>query len=109
MKGYDGVNMSTTPNPDYPNPKRLAGMMRSFDYVFNGQFDLTPRNVDPNVDLKALKVRCREQDERLEREALAQVSFWYRFPLLRALRRFRDSIKLRKYNREWLKNNIPTN
>jgi hypothetical protein len=104
--GY-ALGMSTTPSdPDYINEKALKGVVRSFDTVLNGQFDLAPRNVDTNVDLKVLKVQCREQDERLEREALAQVSFWYRFPLFKAICCFKDRLRLRKYNEEWIKNNI---
>lgn len=102
--------MSTTPNPDYPNPKRLAGLMRSFDQVVSANYlQDEPRKLDPNelnVDLKALKAQCREEDERLEREGLAQVSPWYTFPLFKAIRRYRDNIRLRNYNRDWIKINI---
>jgi len=34
-----------------------------------------------------------------------KLSFWQTFAPLMVIRRFWDAIRLRKYNREWLKNN----
>ena len=102
--------MSTRPSdPDHINTKALKGVVGAFDQVVSANYIHEPRKLDPKeltVDLKALKVQCREEDERLEQEALMQVSFWYAFPLFKAIRRFRDNVRLRKYNEEWIKNNI---
>ena len=48
-------------------------------------------------------VESREREQQLEEHQ--RQSFWQGFPLLNTIRRFRDDIRLRRYNREWLKNN----
>jgi hypothetical protein len=105
--------MSNTPSdPDYINTKALEGFMRAFDHAVEGQYNLgTPNIGTPNMDrdaLRKLMVEERERREILEQQAQAhQASFWYTFAPLKLLRRFRDTIRLRRYNREWSKNNPP--
>lgn len=117
--------MSNTPNPDYPNPKRLEGMMRSFDYAVRGRCGLgsaEPRNADPQaakpqkLDLEAIRTimalarACAPTREEKIEQRMPQAhrqSFWHTFSPLMAIRYIRDTIKLRKYNREWSKNNPP--
>lgn len=104
--GY-AFGMSDVPSdPEYINPKALEGVARSIDYALNGQYILQAHNVDPDA-LNKLIVEDRARREILEQQAQThQASFWYTFPLLKAIRRFRDNIRLRRYNHEWIKNNV---
>lgn len=93
-------------DPNYINAKALEGFMRTFDYALNGQYNLGTQNVDADA-LKKLMVEERERRERLEQQKQTlQASFWLTFPPLKAILPFRDNIRLRRYNREWIKNNI---
>jgi hypothetical protein len=100
----------TPSNPDYPNPKRLAGLMRAFDHVATGKEQIHAINeefgkVNATEEIEALKQigindeptityveRPKERPRNLNPIDMACY--------------FRDSIRLRKYNEEWIKKNI---
>ena len=97
--------MSTSPpEPDYINTKALEGLARAFDHAVRAKCDL---GVEPNIvrdeatKETVVKARAMVQDQRQ-----LQVSFWRAFSPLKAIIRLRDDIRLRRYNREWIKNNI---
>ena len=101
--------MSSKPSdPDYINTKALERFMRSFDYVLRAKYNhdhslgsIAPDNVGSKGTGKML-MKARAIVERHD----PRLSFWYTFPPTNAILRFRDDIRLRKYNREWIKNNI---
>jgi hypothetical protein len=101
--------MSDTPSDlDYINTKALERFMRTVDYALNGKYGFGktgPRNVD-SQGVRQLMVMVRARMERREQQRL---NFWYTFPPLNAIRRLRDSIRLRRYNREWIRKNIQNN
>lgn len=105
--------MSATPD-DSPliNTKALETFMRAFDHAFKGKYGLgsvEPQTAEASM-LRELemqvvkKVMGREQKVPAKLRP-ARLRFWYKFALLRNIFRFRDDIRLRKYNSEWLKNN----
>lgn len=98
-------DMSTTPSdPDYINTKAFERFMRAFDSAITGKYGL---DVPEQPSTKTLMVELRERVETLEQQRQArQSSFWYTFPPLRNIIHLRDNIRLRRYNREWIKNNI---
>ena len=110
-------DMSATPNdPPRINTKALETFMRAFDHAFQGKYGLgsvEPQTADAQAEseLRELEqqvvktVMARERAVPVEQRQ-ARLRFWYRFPLLKNIGRLRDSIRLRKYNREWLKNNV---
>lgn len=94
--------MSNTPSdPDYINTKALEGFVRAFDRVMTAKLGLdAPEMPRPEEFLRAARERLKQQ------EHARRLSIWHTFPPLRAIIRFRDNIRLRRYNREWIKNNI---
>lgn len=97
--------MSTTPSdPDYPNPKRLAGMMRAFDHVVMGK-------QQAHVSVEQLAKAAQQQQEVMSNPSLMfrpqQSKARRGLNLFSLFRHIRDGIRLRKYNREWSKNNPP--
>ena len=103
--------MSNTPsNPDYPNPKRLAGMMRAFDNAVTGKEQAHVMNeefgkISAVEEIEALKqIGINDPPkityvERLKEPRRSLNSF-------ERARYIRDDIRLRKYNEEWIKSNI---
>jgi len=116
--------MGDTPSDaDFINTKALEGFARHFDYAINGRYGLgsvEPRTVDPEVAksrklhqeairkvmelARACAPRTREQELEQNKRPRGP-SFRYSFPFFNTVRRFRDDIRLRRYNREWIKNN----
>ena len=112
--------MSNTPSdPNHINTKALEGFARAFDRVITGKYKLQiaePQNVEPQAS------RMREFEQEVLKAVMGPVQavpaipiklrptrlrLWYTFALLRNIVvHFRDGIRLRKYNREWIKNNI---
>src|SRR5437764_7214249 len=100
------TSMSTTPSdPDFINTKALEGFMHAFDCAINGKYGLG--NSDPDGGDPSTASLVKYQCERLRRQEKGhRVSFWHTFPPIKAIRRIRDNIRLRRYNAEWIKNNI---
>lgn len=103
--------VSNTPSdPDYPNPKRLAGLIRAFDHVVTGKQQAHVINEELG------KVDAREQIETLKQIGINDepTIVYVQRPkesrrglnLFSLFRYIRDGIRLRKYNDEWIKNNI---
>jgi hypothetical protein len=80
--------------------------MRAFDHALKGKYDLSDGAMEslpphqnaapkPKVDVVATQYRGE-----------APLSLWHTLPVLRTIVRFRDDVRLRRYNREWIKNNI---
>jgi len=131
--GY-AFDMSTTPNPDYINEKALERLMHAFDKVLTGKTGTISCEKVPDWEygdplLRAADHALRRTSHDVEREGgephniapkvtmgcvpagtwpqpqIHRPSFWHTFPPLRVIRYIRDTIRLRKYNVEWLKNN----
>jgi hypothetical protein len=101
--GY-ASDMSNTPSdPNIVNPVALEGFARAFDCVLRGKYDLSGGAMTP-VPL-AQTVR-NPRPTMVDHRQGPQPSFWHTFPFLRTIICFRDNIRLRRYNREWIKNNI---
>ena len=107
--------MSDTPpsDPNYINPKRLAALMRAFDFAVTGrqQADVMGeefRRVNLAEQIEALK-QIGINDEPTIVYVPRQKDPRRRLSPLSMFRYIRDSIRLRRYNREWIKNNIPSN
>jgi hypothetical protein len=88
------------------NTRALESFMRGVDHALKGKYGLGsagPHNLGPSVITK-LMVEC---DNTLTGKChkTHPVSLWYRFTPLNAICRLRDNIRLRRYNREWIKNN----
>jgi hypothetical protein len=95
---------------DYPNPDRLAGLMRAFDIAVTGK-------AQTHLLRQQLAKTAKEQLEVLARsspdgpgELIVYVPHQKkpRRPLnpFSMFRYIRDNIRLRKYNDEWIKNNL---
>lgn len=103
--------MSNTPpsDPDCINTKRLAGLMRAFDYAVTGKQQAHVMGDEVR------KANAAEQIEALKNigindpptYVLRQKEPRRRLNPFSMFRYIRDSIRLRKYNREWINNNIP--
>jgi hypothetical protein len=98
--------MSTTPSdPNYINTKALEGLMRAFDRAISGKY--SPQSAEPfNVEPQVKMVEACDSTEVIVQRHKHTPSPWERFSPLKNIIRFRDSIRLRRYNREWIKNNI---
>jgi hypothetical protein len=93
---------------DYPNPDRLAGLMRAFDTAVSckAQAHLISEQLAKTAK-EQLEVLARSSDgpgelivyvpHRKNRRPLNPVSMF---------RYIRDNIRLRKYNEEWIKNHL---
>src|SRR5262249_1393427 len=106
--GY-ALGMSNT-DPIHVNTKALEGFVRAFDRAVTGKCGL-PSDV-PKLDSGLLQKFEQQVDnalmteeQRAQRKRAHRLSFWQTFPPLNAVRRIIDGVKLRKYNRDWLKNN----
>lgn len=108
-RGY-ASGMSTTPSdPNIVNTKALEGFMRAFDRVLVGW-------AGTHLERKELATEAKQQLEVLKQQSMHEVPTITYIPrkkepprklgLLARLRYKRDSARLRKYNREWIKNNI---
>jgi hypothetical protein len=95
---------------DYPNPDRLAGLMRAFDIALGGK-------ALAHLTRAQLAETAKEQLEVLARsspdspgELIVYVPHRKksRRPLnpFSMFRYIRDNIRLRKYNDEWIKSNL---
>jgi hypothetical protein len=92
---------------DYPNPDRLAGLMRAFDIALTGK-------VQTFLTRHQLAKTAKDELEALARsdgpgELIVHVPHQKnRRPLnpFSMLRYIRDSRRLRKYNDAWIKNNF---
>ncbi len=106
--GY-AFGMSTTPSdPNYINPKALAGFVRAFDKALLGWArthleSVELRKLNTKEELETLKqIGINDEPTFVPRTKQPQRKLsWFS-----RLRYNRDSIRLRKYNREWIKNNI---
>ena len=103
--------MSNSPSDaDYPNPKRLAGLMRAFDYAVTGKQQAHVmgeefRKVNAYEQIEALKqIGINDEPTITYVERLKEPR--RRLNPFSMLCYIRDSIRLRKYNEEWIKNNI---
>jgi len=93
--------MGTPSDHDYINVKAFERFVRAFDSALAGKYGFGFGTPNRNT------VVCKEAMEQQEQYAQThRLSFWLTFPPIKALRRLRDDIRLRKYNDEWLKNNI---
>lgn len=98
--------MSATPSdPHYINTKALEGFMRAFDKALTGKYDLSGGVMTPVPPQQQQTVSNPRPTATRYREG-PPVSFWHSFSFVKAIIRFRDNMRLRKYNREWIKNNI---
>jgi len=100
MTGYPWDMSNTPSDPNHINPKALEGFMRAFDRVISGKFNAAqPHEVE--------QVTMVEACERTVKEVLmgkhTRPSLWHP---IKSIIRFRDTLRLRKYNRKWIKNNI---
>jgi hypothetical protein len=94
--------------PDFPNPDRLAGLVRAFDLALGGK-------ALAHLTRAQLAKTARDELQVLERSGGPGELIMYvphrkksRRPLnpFSMFRYVRDSIRLRKYNDEWIKNNL---
>ena len=102
--------MSNTPpsDPNHINTKALEGLVHAFDRAVMGKYGI-PVEL-PKLDSKLQKfeqqvISTLLVGQRTQHKPAQFLSFWQIFRPLNAIRRFRDNIRLRKYNREWIKNN----
>lgn len=116
--GY-AFGMSTTPSdPDYINTKALARFVRVFDHALRGSSmgamldnDKPQQNaqcvIDEVKDIVESKMRASRprQKQTFGDNGLTKHKSRRWGLLLATLRCLRDDIRLRRYNREWLKNN----
>jgi len=113
-RGY-AWEMSDTPpsDPDYINHNRLAALMRAFDFAVTGRQQAHVmgeefRTVNPAEQIEALK-QIEINGEPTIVYVPRQKNPRRRLSTFSMFRYIRDSIRLRRYNREWIKNNIPGN
>jgi hypothetical protein len=110
--GYP-FGMSTTPSdPAYPNPERLGRFMRAFDTALLGwarthleRAQLATTAKQQMEDLEVIKQQSIHEEPTItyiprQKEPPRELGWFDR------LRYDKDSIRLRKYNDEWIKNNI---
>jgi len=103
--------MSATPSdPDYINTKALESVLNAFDHAVQGKTDL-PNVESLNSDRQFLQELMGQERERRERVEQQQKQtqrrhLWHTLSPINVFIRFRDNIRLRRYNREWIKNNI---
>ena len=93
---------------DYPNPDRLAGLMRAFDLALGGkaQTYLLRQQLAKTAEEELVLARSGPEDLG---ELIVYVPHQKnRRPLnpFSAFRYIRDNIRLREYNDEWIKNNL---
>ena len=105
--GY-ALGMSKT-DPIPVNTKALEGFVRAFDRVVMGKCGGAVEIPKPDPGFPKFEQQVyyalMAEKQREQRKRAHRLSFWKTFPPLNAVRRFIDGIRLRKYNREWLKNN----
>jgi hypothetical protein len=94
---------------DYPNPDRLAGLMRAFDTAVSGKTQAhLIREQLAKAAKEDLEVLARSSDG--PGELIVYVPHQKRScrPLnpFSMFRYIRDNIRLRRYNVEWIKNNL---
>lgn len=106
------INMNTESNPDYTKPELLARFLRSFDNVVQGKYlahamgeQLRSARVNTEQQMEAMRQTASHEEPTItyvprEKEPRRRLGWFSR------LRYNRDNIRLRKYNREWIKNNI---
>ena len=110
--GY-ALEMSTTPSdPNHINTKAFEGFMRAFDTALLGwarthleRVELARTAKQQMEDLEVIKQQSIHEEATItfiprEKELHRKLGWFSR------LRYIRDSIRLRKYNDEWIKNNI---
>lgn len=111
--GYS-LDMSATPpsDPNIVNPKALEGFMRAFDTALLGwarthleRAQFTKNAKQQFEDLEVIKQQSTHEEPTImyiprQKEPPQKLGWFSR------LRYNRDSIRLRKYNDEWIKNNI---
>ena len=93
---------------DYPNPYRLAGLMRAFDLALGGkaQTYLLRQQLAKTAEEELVLARSGPEDLG---ELIVYVPHQKnRRPLnpFSMFRYIRDNIRLRKYNGEWIKSNL---
>jgi hypothetical protein len=94
---------------DYPNPDRLAGLMRAFDTAVSGKTQAhLVREQLAKTAKEELKVLAQSSDGPGELIVHVPHRKKSRRPLnpFSMFRYIRDNIRLRKYNDEWIKNNL---
>ncbi len=102
--GYSWLVSATPSDDDYINTKALEGFARAFDRVLRGKYDLSGGAMTSVQTPPTAKTRTPMPMGEYREDA--HLSFWHSFSFLKSLIRFRDNIRLRRYNREWIKNNI---
>lgn len=98
--------MTTAPSdPDYINTYALERFMRSFDYAMRGKLhlDAEPNNSDAKVTPELMPPPRARAENLGQPEPAHQLRFWLSLRPLNTIRRFRDNIRLHKYNRYLLK------
>ncbi len=105
--------MGNTPSdPDYINTKALSGFMRAFDTVLLGwaRAHLERAQFAADVKQQMEHLEVLKQQSINEEPTITYVPRPKETPRtlgwFSRLRYKRDSIRLRKYNEEWIKNNI---
>jgi hypothetical protein len=111
--GY-ALGMDTTPSDAKINTEALERMVRAFDRAVMGKYGVAvePPTVEP--ELQKLERRVIEtllaKEDRAQRVSAHGLSFRQPFRRLKAIRCtircLIYNIRLRRYNRNWLKNNI---
>jgi hypothetical protein len=94
-------------NLDYPNPDRLAGIMRAFDTAMKCK-------AHAQLTSEQLAKTAKQQMEVLAQHATDEPLVYVprqkksrrRLNPFSMFRYIRDNIRLRKYNDEWIKNNL---
>ena len=109
ITGY-ACDMSNTPpsKANIVNPEALEGFMRAFDHALMGRYGIGSEH----IALEGKKSIVHELEHKVVKTLLTpsrkthRLSVWYYFQPVNAIRRFRDDIRLRRYNRELIKKNI---
>jgi hypothetical protein len=93
---------------DYPNPDRLAGLMRAFDRALTGKAQtlLTRHQLAKTAEDELEAARSNDGPGEIVVHVPHQKNPRPRLNPFAVFRYLRDSKRLRKYNDEWIKNNL---
>ena len=92
---------------DYPNPDRLAGLMRAFDTALNckAQAHLMSEQL-AKAATEPMEVLAQTSPDESPVYVPRQKKPCRKSNPFSMFRYIRDNIRLRKYNDEWIKNNL---